>query len=124
MIPKFSDELAWQQAELLMQPSYIRVVDWLRQVAEELAWEVSFETIETPSPGYEACLRKGDRELRHDLWDLCYRVCFRNYVGAHTPTEAQLVEIDTDLIESDTQEVDWVKLDVKAKRVVTEIFTN
>jgi hypothetical protein len=42
-MPKFSTTLAWQQAELLMQPILIRVIDHLGQQLETSAWQGAYQ---------------------------------------------------------------------------------
>jgi hypothetical protein len=39
MTPKFKDILAWQQAELLMQPAFLRIVDNIRKQLEASTWK-------------------------------------------------------------------------------------
>lgn len=156
MTPKFADSIAWQQAELLMQPVFIRVIDNLRKQLEQSSWkgvyrdapvwaaDVPIETqtrvaqlqqqlvnappeqaaaikqtlahLPRPHPGYELCLTQPDRQINIDLWDLCYRICFDRYSPAD-----QTVAIDTTLID-ETGDVDWQRLDEKAKRIIEAIF--
>jgi hypothetical protein len=124
MQPKFASELAWQQAEFLMQPIYIRIIDRIRQQAEVSTWKVSYEEIRDPHPINYLCLQSGDQQLKFDIWDLCYQVCFLNYDGSHSETETQMVEIDTSSIDLETGNIDWHRLDNKAKDVVARVFNN
>jgi hypothetical protein len=124
MQPKFANELAWQQADFLMQPIYIRIIDRIRQQGEVSTWEVSYEEVRDPQPINYLCLQSGDKQLKYDIWDLCYQVCFLNYDGSHSEIESQLVEIDTSLIDMEAETPDWVRLDNKAKDVVARIFNN
>jgi hypothetical protein len=124
MQPKFANELAWQQADFLMQPIYIRIIDRIRQHGEVSTWEVSYEEVRDPQPINYLCLQSGDKQLKYDIWDLCYQVCFLNYDGSHSEIESQLVEIDTSLIDMEAETPDWVRLDNKAKDVVARIFNN
>jgi hypothetical protein len=124
MQPKFASELAWQQAELLMQPIYIRIIDRIRQQGEVSSWEVSYEEVRDPHPIHYLCLQSGDKQLRYDIWDLCYQVCFLNYDGSHSEVESQIVEIDTSSIDMEAGSPDWTRLDNKAKDVVARIFNN
>ncbi|MBD2459810.1 hypothetical protein H6G89_02025 [Oscillatoria sp. FACHB-1407] len=163
MMPKFASTIAWQQAEQLMQPVFIRVVDNLRKELDQSSWRGTYQevpiwaentpddikaTVTTlqnelqtasperrteiqatlaqlpqPHPGYYLCLQKGDREVTVDLWQLCYQICFRNYNPVVNLSDNPTVDIDTNLIEADTGEVDWVSLDNKAKQVISQIFT-
>jgi hypothetical protein len=124
MQPKFASELAWQQAEFLMQPIYIRIIDRIRQQGEVSTWKVSYEEVREPHPINYLCLESGARRLKFDIWDLCYRVCFLNYDGSHSELESQIVDVDTSLIDMEAQTPDWTKLDNKAKDVVASIFNN
>ena len=124
MQPKFASELAWQQAEFLMQPIYIRIIDRIRQQSEVSTWKVSYEEIRDPQPINYLCLESGQRQLKFNIWDLCYQVCFLNYDGSHSELESQLVEVDTSSIDLETGEIDWQRLDDKAKDVVAKIFNN
>jgi hypothetical protein len=124
MQPKFASELAWQQAEFLMQPIYIRIIDRIRQQGEVSSWKVSYEEVREPRPINYLCLESGDRQLKYDIWDLCYQVCFVNYDGSHSEAESQIVEVDTSLIDMEAKIPDWTKLDNKAKDVVARIFNN
>jgi hypothetical protein len=125
MIPKFTRELAWQQAEFLMQPIYIRIIDRIRQHSEASStWQVSYEEVQIPHPSHYLCLQSGDRQLQFDIWDLCYQVCFINYHGSHSDRESQLVEVDTSLIDMEAQTANWHRLDDKANEIITSIFEN
>jgi hypothetical protein len=124
MLPKFVDRVAYHQAEFLLQPIYIRIVDRIRQQSETSTWKVSYEEVQTPQPTNYLCLQAGDRQLRFDLWDLCYQVCFLNYHGSHGELETQVVAIDTNLIDMAAQAPDWHHIDEKAKYVVARVFAN
>ena len=124
MVPKFADRLAYQQAEFLLQPIYIRIIDRIRQQSETSTWKVSYEEVQAPQPTNYLCLQSGDRQLRYDLWDLCYQVCFLDYYGSHSELESQLVAIDTSLIDMEAQTPDWHRIDEKAQAVVVRVFEN
>jgi hypothetical protein len=140
MKPKFANEQAWQQAEILMQPAYIRLVDQIRRQTEENDHEilVSYEEVTDPYPSNLLCLQPrvnahnsdhiGDHQtqplLKVDIWDLCFQVCFENYEPIATATKQteQLVAIDTSLFDPHSQEVDWSKLDEKAQITIRQVF--
>jgi hypothetical protein len=122
MRPRFKNELAWEQAELLMQPAYIRIIDHIRKATETTSYQVSFTEVTEPYPSYQLCLKNQDQQLVYDIWDLCFQVCFVNFQGSHTPLESQEVEIDVELIDQSRGDVDWIKLDQKAKMIIEEIF--
>jgi hypothetical protein len=124
MLPKFVNELAWQQADFLMQPVYIRVIDRIRQQSETSTWQVSYEEVQIPHPTNYLCLKSGERVVKFDIWDLCYQVCFLNYFGSHGELETKTVEVDTSLIDMAAQTPDWHKLDNKANEVIANLFSN
>ena len=123
MKPKFKDTVAWQQAEMLMQPALIRILDQVRKQLENTTWKATYNNVETPLPGYELCLESNDTSVCVDLWELCFKVCFRNYSSTHTEQESQEVEIDTSLID-ETGDVDWQCLDTKAQHLVEQVFAD
>jgi hypothetical protein len=124
MVPKFADELAWQQAEFLMQPIYIRIIDRIRQRSEASTWQVSYEEVQIPHLTHYLCLQSGDRKFQFDIWDLCYQVCFVNYLGSYSGLESKLVEVDTSLIDMAAGMVNWERLDHQADSVIARIFEN
>jgi hypothetical protein len=161
MPPTFSTTLIWQQAELLMQPAFIRTIDNIRKALETSSWVGSYQevkqwpsgtsqemqqrvlqlqsTLETasdeqaahiheeldhlpkPYPAYLLCLQKGDRQIQVDLWQVCYQICFSNYPADPDPNLDIPVEIDSTLIDDDW-EVNWMRLDEKAKDIIQAIF--
>jgi hypothetical protein len=163
-MPKFADTIAWQQAELLMQPVFIRVIDNLGKQLEASSWQGSYEDtplwaegvseetkaivmqlrdqleiaapeqvldleealarLPQPTPGYVLRLEKGERQITVDIWQLCYQICFRNYSPVLSAMDdAFKVEIDTTLID-ETGDVEWLRLDTKAKQLIEQIFTS
>ncbi len=124
MKPLFTDILAWQQAELLMQPAYIRILDQIRKQLEQSSWKATYEEVQMPFPGYLLCLQHQDEQLCFDLWDLCFQVCFRNYSFSHAQEESRIVEIDTSLIDDENSDVDWHRLDAKAHQIVEQVFAS
>ena len=51
MVPKITNSLAWQQAELLMQPTFIRVVDNIRKLLENSSWKGTYHDVLTWAAG-------------------------------------------------------------------------
>jgi len=45
MPPKFADHTAWQQAELLMQPAFIRILDRIRKQLDTSSWKETYENV-------------------------------------------------------------------------------
>ncbi|MEG3938722.1 MULTISPECIES: hypothetical protein [unclassified Microcoleus] len=124
MKPKITSPIAWQQAELLMQPAMIRVLDNIRKQLEESPWTGTYQNVEVPIPGYQLILEHQGEQKSVDIWELCYQICFVNYPPAHSQIQSQEVVIDTSLIEEDTGDVDWNRLDAKASQLIQEIFAN
>ncbi|AFZ44830.1 hypothetical protein PCC7418_2692 [Halothece sp. PCC 7418] len=125
MIPKITNSQAWEQTQRLMQPAYIRVVDNLRKALEESAWRESYQEVQTPIPGYELCLSSQDKEVKVNLWELCFEVCFQGYQRGSVPLDSELnVDVDTSLLDAETGEVNWEKLDAKARHQVEQLFAS
>jgi hypothetical protein len=171
-MPKFQDAAAWEQAEQLMQPVFIRLVDNLRKqldltsawrgtyedapiwpegvsedvkvrvlelqaqlkaapITEAAAIESALSDLPAPNPGYWLCLTQSDRQVKIDLWELCYRICFRDYdpvTGTSRSrgfgqSQSRGVEVDRSLFD-ETGEVDWNRLDDKTQKLVAQIFAN
>lgn len=171
-MPKFGDMTVWQQAEQLMQPTFIRLIDNLRKQLDQSSWRGTYEDVlvwpedvsdsdktqvmrlrldleqatspeaaveleqalaklPAPYPGYLLRLTQQNEQVTVDLWELCYRICFRDY-DATTGTSrsrgfgqspSQSVEVDTTLFD-ETGDVDWNRLDAKTIKVVAQIFAN
>lgn len=117
MLPKFKDALSYEQAEILMQPTFIRVIDNIRKRTEINNLDISYEEINEPFPNYLLCLKKGDDIIKYDLWKICFQICFINYQD----DQDNLVEIDTNLFDHNYQ-LDWQKLDDKTITIVTKIL--
>lgn len=163
MPPKINNTVVWQQAELLMQPAFIRVIDHIGKQLEESDWKGTYQDVliwptdtteETkaivtqllqqkesataedladieqtlsqlgqPYPGYYLCLQRQEQQVKVDLWELCYQVCFRHYSPLDNQFGGNVAEIDTSLID-ETGDVDWSRLDAKAVAIVGQVFTN
>lgn len=127
MKPKFKTVLAWEQAQLLMQPAYIRVIDNIRKQLEESPWKGTYQEVSAPYPGYHLCLSRQDLSVRVDIWELCFRICFVSYEPTQTHVfnqeATQEVQIDTRLID-ETGEVDWQFLETKAQQIVNQVFAD
>ncbi|MDV3000006.1 MAG: hypothetical protein N5P05_001612 [Chroococcopsis gigantea SAG 12.99] len=122
MKPKLRNISAWEQAEMLMQPAFIRVIDNVRKQLDLCTWQWKYEERETDYPGYLLRLTKNDRSVTVDIWELCYRVCFLDYQETQGEEDV-FVDIDTGLLKADG-DVDWQSLEDKTQNIVTAIFTN
>jgi len=45
MLPKITDPIAWQQAEMLMQPAFIRLIDNVRKLLDVSAWQGTYKDV-------------------------------------------------------------------------------
>ena len=127
MKPTFKDRLAWEQAQVLMQPAMLRVVDNIRKEIEASDWRGTYKEVTSPIPGYHLCLTREDYRVEVDVWELCYKVCFVEYepvqhIFSQSDEAAYPVEIDTRLID-DLGEVDWQLLESKAQQSVRKVFS-
>ncbi|MBO1350721.1 MAG: hypothetical protein EBE86_026605 [Hormoscilla sp. GUM202] len=122
MPPKITDMVAWQQAELLMQPALLRVVDNIRKQLENSDWTGTYEDVQTPIPGYNLCLQHQDQQIDVDVWELCYEVCFLNY-KTHSQLESPEVAIDSSLLDL-AGDVDWQRLEAKTQAIISALFAS
>lgn len=118
MGPKFRNQLAWAQAELLMQPILIRIIDNLRKSLETSTWQGTYQEVQEPYPGYQLSLTKEESVVNLDIWQLCFEVCFINYQYGITE---DYIEIDPNLI-TENGEVNWSNLEIKTKQIIQNIF--
>jgi hypothetical protein len=123
MKPKFKNTLAWEQAQLLMQPVLIRAIDNIGKRLERSPWQGIYQEITTPYPGYQLHLTLNQQTVIVNIWELCYQICFQVYPPTHSENTVVEVEIDTSLLD-EAGEINWQRLDEKAKQVVDEIFEN
>ena len=129
MKPKFKTNLAWEQAQLLMQPALIRVLDNIRKQLDASDWKGTYDEVTEPIPGYILTLSKGDRSLEIDIWQLCYQVCFQDYAlpqqHLFSNIEQRSIEVDIDeRLLSDTGELDWHLIETKAQQTVRSVFSD
>ena len=126
MKPTFKNTLAWEQAQVLMQPALLRVVDNIRRELEASDWQGKYREVSSPIPGYHLCLSRLEHQVEIDIWELCYQVCFNKYepirhIFSHEDETGYPVEIDTRLID-DLGEIDWQLLESKAQLSVRKVF--
>ncbi|NEP42062.1 MAG: hypothetical protein F6K25_27805 [Okeania sp. SIO2G4] len=123
MKPKINNITAWRQAELLMQPAFIRLLDHIRKKLDNSVWQGDYQEVEKPIPGYRLDLEYQDQKVSIDIWELCYQVCFSNYHFTHSSEQIVEVEVDTSLL-NDEGNVNWEHLDEKALRVVENMMAD
>ena len=91
--------------------------------------EQTLADLPAPVPGYLLRLSHQDRQVTIDLWEMCYRICFRDYDATSGTSRSrgfgqpspQTVEVDASLIDP-SGEVDWHCLDDKTRRLVEQVF--
>ncbi|MEO0540075.1 MAG: hypothetical protein AAFZ80_04320, partial [Cyanobacteria bacterium P01_A01_bin.105] len=86
----------------------------------------ALDQLPQPDHQYTLCLKKGTSEKGDDLrqidvWALCHRVC-RVSDAAATEDATLPITADRSLIDEDLNDVDWIRLDEKAKRLVEDAF--
>lgn len=130
MKPIFKTSLAWEQAELLMQPILLRVIDNLRKELETSDWAGTYEEVNDPYPGYRLYLTHQNHTVTVDIWQLCFQICFLNYPSSAIINEAEInpeateeVEVDTRLID-ENGDVDWQQLETKTKCQMNSLFAS
>jgi hypothetical protein len=127
----------WQQVSELIQPALIRLLDQLRKQLETSPWQGRYETVELwpegvdpaatpPQVLYLLHLTQGEKQIRVNLWELCFQICFCDYTPCLEQsgiTDFQVGEVTTDssLFTADG-EIDWHRLDQKAQQGVAQVF--
>jgi len=135
MKPKFKNILAYEQAQLLMQPIFIRIIDNIRKQLDNSTWKGTYQELSEPFPQYQLLLTKNDQTITLDIWELCYQICFINFnskvmeLQQHIAErngskieEIQEVEIDLNLIYDN--QVNWLKIEEKTSDLINQIFKN
>ena len=161
MKPSFETPTDWECTNTLMQPAFIRLLDNIRKLTDELSsWKTSYreelvwepevseeergrigllqqelktttdndraydieqilETLPKPYPAYEWRLEYIDEVVTIDVWELCYKICF---TADFNPQSEAAAKVDRLLFEEDG-EVDWTRLDEKAKQLVMAVLS-
>ena len=123
MKPKINNITAWKQAELLMQPAFIRILDHIRKKLEDSVWQGTYEEVQIPIPGYRLDLEYQEQKISINVWVLCYQVCFSNYFSTDYADEIVEVDIDINLLNQEGN-VNWDILDEKALKVVENMMAD
>lgn len=66
-MPKFPDVATWQQAEQLMQPAFIRLIDHLRKQLEQSSWKGTYEDVQVWSEDVSDAVRFRVTQLQTEL---------------------------------------------------------
>ncbi len=117
MQPKFKNIQEYEKAQILMQPIFIRVLDNIRKQSEISQWQSSYQEINEPFPSYLLSVKKGDELTEYNVWELCFKVCFKSY----QINQNQSVETDENLID-ETGEINWEAIENKTQKLITDIF--
>lgn len=115
--PKFKNAQEYELAQVLMQPTFIRLIDNLRQESESSPYHVSYEEITEPFPSYMVVIKKENTIEKNNIWELCFQICFDNY----QENQHQPVTTDKTLFDDDG-ELNWQVLDAKTKKLVKSLF--
>ncbi len=67
LTPKFANTVAWHQAEMLMQPIFIRVIDNLRKALDESSWRGRYQEIPLWPEGVSEATKTQVMELQQCL---------------------------------------------------------
>jgi len=115
----YHDEVIWpEQTTPEQQQCYTDLQKLLVSAAPEDRDSVQQGLDQLPQPQhtYTLCLKKGKNEQQIDVWALCYGVC------RVSQDEAMPITVDRSLIDEDINDVDWIRLDEKAKEWVEAAF--
>ncbi len=125
MKPTFKNRTDWEKAEILMQPTFIRVMDNLRKQLEKSNLVATYEEVQEPFPGHQLILTHADQSMTISVWEICFKVCFLKYqFSSEEPKEDSIiVDIDTNLFKGEG-EIDWVKLEQKTQQTIQTIIDN
>lgn len=115
--PTFKNVQEYELAQRLMQPTFIRLVDNIRQLSESSNYDVIYEEITEPFPSYMVIIKKENTTEKNNLWELCFQICFDNY----QENKSQPVTTDKTLFDDDG-ELNWQVLDEKTKTLVKSLF--
>lgn len=125
MKPTFQNTADWEKAEILMQPTFIRVMDNLRKQIEKSNLKATYEEIKEPFPGYQLILTYEDNSVTISIWDICFKVCFINYdlLSNKSSQDSMMVEIDGNLFDEE-QNINWQQLEIKTQEIIQTIIDN
>ncbi|MEO0432548.1 MAG: hypothetical protein AAF151_12710 [Cyanobacteria bacterium J06656_5] len=117
----YRDDMRWPSETTADQKQqYLALQEMLETATPEEYDQIQTTLSQMPSPEhlYTLCLKKQDQQQEIDVWQLCYRLCNVEDSAPDSP-----ITIDTDLLDLDMGDVDWIALDQKAKRLVEEVFS-
>ncbi|MBT9315400.1 hypothetical protein [Leptothoe spongobia] len=115
----YRDDMRWPaEATAEQKQQYLALQDMLETATPEEYDQIQAALSQLPSPEhlYTLCLTKEEQQQEIDVWQLCYRLCNA------TDTIDEPITIDTQLLDLEIGEVNWITLDQKAKRLVEKAF--
>ncbi len=117
---RFEDGLSWPDGttpEQQQRWSDLELALYRASAEEAPRLEAELAQLPTPTPRYRVELVRGDRHDHHDVWELCYRICFPDYLA-----EADFPgRVAPELIGEDG-DCDWHELDRRTAVVVGELL--
>jgi hypothetical protein len=120
---RYEDDMVWSaQTTETQKQQFMMLQQMLDTVEDENQDELLVALSQLPQPQhiYTLILTEVNQERRVDIWQLCYQVCCQQYDAANP---ALALEADTDLFDPDLADVDWIRLDEKAKAIVQTALT-
>ncbi|NEP15373.1 MAG: tRNA epoxyqueuosine(34) reductase QueG [Leptolyngbya sp. SIO4C1] len=119
---QYEDKIVWpDSATEAQQQQYLKLQQQLEGASPELYDRLQPEIEQLPQPTHFYTLRltKDGQQRRIEVWPLCYQVCCTNY---STDRSDRPLEVDTSLFDPEINDIDWIKLDEKAKQLVERAF--
>ena len=127
---QYEEEWQWPEETTEEMKARIKLLEQQLKEAEKVGdmprvdeIQGALDALPQPQPLYTFHLQKGDRRAMIDLWQVCYRICFKDYAAraALSTGDRVAVDVDTTLL-GDDGDVDWQRLDQKAKEEVDAFF--
>ncbi len=115
----YKDEEVWpEQATPEQRQCYADLQKLLVSAAPEDkgGLQQAIDQLPQPEHTYTLCLKKGEEQRQIDVWALCYGVC------RVSNDPALPVTVDRSLINEEMNDVDWIRLDEKASKLVAQAF--
>ncbi len=116
----YRDDMSWPTDTTAEQKQqYLALQEMLETATPEEHDQIQAALSRLPAPqhAYTLCLKKQEEPSQElDVWQLCYRLCNQG------PTMDGPIAVDTSLLDLETGEVNWIALDQKAQRLVSEAF--
>lgn len=111
-----------------IREQYKKLLIQLETATETQADEIQsiLETMPTPIPLYLLELTKANTTHCINMWELCYQICFQNYIPQIQTKSVEVPKIDSYLIDSllldENGNIAWPSLDQKAALVVERVL--